>query len=49
MEKYKEAVEFKKSLSESKYQYSDEFLFEQIQLLKNEVDALKNRLDSDGR
>lgn len=49
MEQYKEAVEFKKAFNESSYHYSDEFLFDQIQSLKKEIDALKNRLENDGR
>lgn len=49
MEQYKEAVEFKKAFNESKYHYSDEFLFDQIQILRNEVETLKKQLESDGR
>lgn len=50
MEQYKEVTEeFKKEFSESKYHYSDEFLFAEIINLKNEINTLKNRLESDGR
>ena len=50
MEQYKEVTEeFKKEFSESKYHYSYEFLFAEIINLKNEINTLKNRLESDGR
>lgn len=50
MEQFKEITEeFKKEFNESKYHYSDEFLFAEILNLKNEVETLKHRLESDGR
>ena len=50
MEQYKEITEeFKKEFSESKYHYSDEFLFAEILSLKNEVETLKKKLDDDRR
>lgn len=50
MEQYKEVTEeFKKEFSESKYHYSDEFLFAEIINLKNEINTLKSRLENDGR
>lgn len=50
MEQFKEVTEeFKKEFSESKYHYSDEFLFAEIINLKNEINTLKSRLESDGR
>lgn len=50
MEQYKEITEeFKKEFSESKYHYSDEFLFAQILDLKTQVETLKKQLENDGR
>ena len=50
MEQYKEvSEEFKKEFSKSNYNFSDEFLFAEIRNLKNEINTLKNRLESDGR
>lgn len=49
MEEYKEATEFKKAFNESEYRYSDEFLFDQIQTLKNEIYTLKQKIEGDGK
>lgn len=49
MEQYKEVTEFKKAFNESKYQYSDEFLFDQIQTLRDEVHSLKQKIENNRR
>lgn len=41
--------EFKSNFKESKYHYSDEFLYGLISELREEVDTLKKRLESDGK
>lgn len=50
MEQYEIFTEdFKREFNESKYHYSDEFLFAQIQQLREEVETLKRQLENDGR
>lgn len=40
---------FSDEFKDSGYQFSDEFLFEEIQKLREEVSRLKNKLESDGK
>lgn len=45
----KRSENFKEEFDNSGYGYSDEYLFEMIKNLKNEIDTLKDRLENDGR
>ena len=40
---------FKEEFKSTKYLYSDEFLFEEILKLREEVSRLSERLESDGK